>query len=89
MSIHTYQRYLIYLFFMVTIWFKSLFARVLPALLASSLILVWALQNMGSHNGLDDKMCNILIMIATMYLFYGLTKPKEFVIDNNQSLIAK
>lgn len=48
-------------------------------LLAVGFMLVWILQIMGNHNGLDDKMANILIVYSSMFLsfkskYMGCTK---------------
>lgn len=58
----------IFIIFMFYVFIKSFFIKPLPGLLSFGCMLVWAMQNLSGHNGLDDKMSNILITFSVLYL---------------------
>lgn len=68
--------FLVYLFYMFYIWIKSLSVPTLIGMFSFGCIFIWAMQGMGGHNGLDDKMSNILTIMGSMYLAYGLSPKK-------------
>lgn|GEM_PF-4963173 len=65
--------FLLMISFILYIWIRSLVLSPLIALIAIGCVLVWAMQCIGSHNGLNDKIMNIQIMTAAIYVMYGLS----------------
>lgn len=76
--------FLMYLAFMCYTFFRTLYIKPSLGFLVFVLMLIWFMQSMGSHNGLNDKMANIIIVYSSLYLIYGLhLKEKTFLKNLN------
>ncbi|MEE9437591.1 MAG: O-antigen ligase family protein [Saprospiraceae bacterium] len=62
--------------FIFYVLIKSLFVKTFSGLLAFGCMFIWAMHNIGGHNGLEDKMYNIMVMFSVMYLWYGQKQQK-------------
>lgn len=60
--------FILYLTLIGYVAYKSFFINPIYGFFSIGMISIWALQNLGSHNGLDEKMDNILITVAILFL---------------------